>query len=56
MDNLRLAKNSEKFVDNESLQSVVRQCFLLMAATSGDKQSGFSISLAFNNFDDPAAH
>lgn len=54
MDNLRLAKDSDKFMDSDTLVPVVRQCFMLMAATSGLEESGFTVSLAFNVFDDPA--
>lgn len=52
MDNLRLAKLSEKFYDNDA-QPVVKHCFLLMAGQDEVLDSGFTFKASANIFDDP---
>lgn len=52
MDNLRLAKLSEKFYDNDA-NSVIRHCFLLMAGQDEIIDSGFTLKASANIFDDP---
>ena len=52
MDNLRLAKLSEKFYDNDA-KSVIKHCFLLMAGQDEVIDSGFTIKALVNVFNDP---
>lgn len=42
MDNLRLAKQSERFFDDDA-KAVVKHCFLLMAGQDEVRDSGFTV-------------